>query len=91
MQFSLRDFVYLQHVTTFHEANKAKPLEPLLRQHGLILVPVWTSNHIKYKEWNEITYPFPNFNDAAVEVWEWIYVISFHTLLSMWLLIHAGI
>ena len=22
--------------------------------------------------WDEITYPFPNFNDTAVEVWEWI-------------------
>ena len=22
--------------------------------------------------WGEITYPFPNFNNAAVEVWEWI-------------------
>ena len=22
--------------------------------------------------WDEITYPFPNFNSAAVEVWEWI-------------------
>ena len=23
------------------------------------------------KVWDEITYPFPNFNGAAVEVWEW--------------------
>ena len=22
--------------------------------------------------WDEITYPSPNFNDAAVEVWKWI-------------------
>ena len=22
--------------------------------------------------WNEITYPFPNFNGATVYVWEWI-------------------
>ena len=22
--------------------------------------------------WGEITYPFPNFNSATVEVWEWI-------------------
>ena len=24
------------------------------------------------KVWDEITYPFPNFNGATVEVWEWI-------------------
>ena len=40
--------------------------------------------------WDEINYPFPNFNGYTVEVWEW-WVISSHTLLGMWLLIHAGI
>ena len=25
-----------------------------------------------YKVWDEITYPFPNFNGATVEVWKWI-------------------
>ena len=24
------------------------------------------------KAWNEIIYPFPNFNGTAIEVWEWI-------------------
>ena len=37
----------------------------------LILIPAWISNYIHYKVWDEITYPFPNFNSAAVEVWEW--------------------
>ena len=27
---------------------------------------------IHYKMWDEITYPFPNFNGCTVEVWEWI-------------------
>ena len=27
------------------------------------------SNYIQYKVWDEITYPFPNFNGEAVEVW----------------------
>ena len=27
---------------------------------------------IHYKGWNERTYPFPNVNVCAVEVWEWI-------------------
>ena len=39
---------------------------------------------------DEITYPFSNFNSAAVEVWNG-FVISSHTLLGMWLLIHARI
>ena len=36
--------------------------------------------------WDEITYPFPNFNGATVEVWEWI-----SSFMDMWLLIHAGV
>ena len=40
--------------------------------------------------WDEITYPFSNFNGAAVEVWKCLIFLS-HTLLGMWLLIHAGI
>ena len=33
--------------------------------------PTWIGNYIHYTVWDEITYPFPNFNGAAVEVWEW--------------------
>ena len=43
--------------------------------HGLTLISVRISNHIIHmlsKVWDEITYSFPNFNGAAVEVWEWI-------------------
>ena len=36
--------------------------------HGLTLIPVWISNHTHYKVWDEITYPFINFNGATVEV-----------------------
>ena len=57
--------------------------------HGLTWIPAWTSNYINYKMWDEITYPFPNFNCRTVDVWDWI--ISYHTLLGMWLLIHAQI
>ena len=39
---------------------------------------------------NEIAYPFPNHNAAAVKFWEWISNPS-HNLLGMWLLIHDGI
>ena len=40
--------------------------------HGLTLIPAWICNHIHYKMWDEINYPFLNFNGATVEVWEWI-------------------
>ena len=30
-------------------------------------MPAWISNYIHYKVWNEITYPFPNFNGYAVK------------------------
>ena len=32
----------------------------------------WISNHMPSKVWDEITYPFSNFNVATVEVWELI-------------------
>ena len=36
--------------------------------HGLTLIPAWISNHMPVKVWDEITYPFLNFNGATVEV-----------------------
>ena len=35
-------------------------------------MPECISNYIHYKMWDEIAYPFPNFNGSTVEVWEWI-------------------
>ena len=39
---------------------------------GLTLIPALMNDYIHYKMWDEITYPFLNFNGATVEVWEWI-------------------
>ena len=44
---------------------------PFYKQ-GLTLIQSSISNHIHYKVWYEITYPFPSFNGATVEVWEWM-------------------
>ena len=38
----------------------------------LISISAWKSNHASSKVWDEITYPFPNFNGCTVYVWEWI-------------------
>ena len=37
-------------------------------EHGLTLIPAWISNYIHYNVWDEITYPFLNFNGVTVEV-----------------------
>ena len=35
---------------------------------SITLIPAWISNYIHYNVWDEITYPFPNFNICTVEV-----------------------
>ena len=39
-------------------------LEPILLKNGLTLIILRISNHMPSKVWDDITYPFPNFNDA---------------------------
>ena len=41
-------------------------------QHGLTLIPAWISKYMPRNVWDAITYPFPNFKSATVEVWELI-------------------
>ena len=40
----------------------------LFYKYVLTLIPAWISNYILYNVWDEITYPFLNFNGATVEV-----------------------
>ena len=49
---------------------KAVAAMGLFYWHGLTLIPAWISNHMPSKVWEEIIYPFPNFNGCIVEVWE---------------------
>ena len=53
--------------------------------HGLTLIPAWINNYI-----HEITYPYHNFNDATIEVWEWINDFTLHLTgrLTLIFLIH---
>ena len=37
-------------------------------EHGVTLMPAWIINYTHYNVWDEITYPFLNFNGATVEV-----------------------
>ena len=45
---------------------------------GLTLIPAWIINYTHYKVLDEITFPFPNFSGAAIEVWEWISNLILH-------------
>ena len=51
----------------------------------LTLIITWISNHIHYKVWKEITYPFPNFYSYANKVWEWIFYWTCDYLSMSWL------
>ena len=35
-------------------------------QHGLALMSAWITNHMHSKVWENITYPFTNFNSATI-------------------------
>ena len=39
----------------------------------LMRTPIFLCYYIRYKLWDEITYAFPNFNSATVEVRKWIF------------------
>ena len=54
---------------TLHSLRKTQHMKR--QYHRLTLISSWISNYIQHKVWGEIIYPFPNFNSAAVEVWEW--------------------
>ena len=41
-------------------------LDPLY-QHGLTSTPALISNYIRFKVWDEMTYPFLNFNSATLK------------------------
>ena len=47
-------------------------LWPFFNFCGLTKILVWISDHIRYEVLDVITFPFPNFNGVAVEIWKWI-------------------
>ena len=72
----IRDFKY-ESVMQEDNGNKSNPLFERRAEtnHGSLLstwiwlIPAWISNCIYYSAMDEITKPFLNFNDVAVEVW----------------------
>ena len=43
----------------------------------------WVTNRISSKKWDEIIYPFSNFNGCTVEVWEWISNFITHFIMDV--------
>ena len=57
---------------------------PLLVPYGAPFTNIlaWISNYMPGNVWDEINYPFPNFNGCTIDVWEWISNLS-HSLYIM--------
>ena len=52
-----------------------------LYKHELTVFPLWRGNYIYCNMWDDIIYPFPNFNDATDEVGEGIlryFILQFY-------------
>ena len=67
----------------------------LITPHQSPLLSTWINfnpsmNKYLHQLKSEIMFPSLNFNSCTIEVWKWISDSS-HSLLGMWLLIHAGI
>ena len=57
-----------QNIYIFHQLKIASCGRFYIKvKHGLTLIPAWISNHMPSKVWDEITYPFLNFNGVTVE------------------------
>ena len=52
---------------TFNVRKHAFMCRGPLYKHGLTLIPTMTGNHKPSKVWDEITYPFPNFNGLGLD------------------------
>ena len=57
----------LQAHSYYHHMEINYPSSPFYKR-GLTLIPAWISNYTHYNVWDEITYPFLNFNGETVEV-----------------------
>ena len=92
---NVRKFVFHNplHNTALSFNSLAPRYETVLRQlhaHGFTSIPAWISNYIHYKVWDEINYLFQTSTVEPLKCGKG-YVISSHTLIGMWSLIHVGI
>ena len=69
------------HFTNFFTPNTFNTTEHIFSQMCWTLLevqngslPAWISNYMPSKVWNEITYPFLNFNGCAVVSWDNVFI-----------------
>ena len=56
-----------------------RPILPI----GINFIPSMENNHMTSKVWDEITYPFSNFNGVTVEICEWISNFIPHAMMDV--------
>ena len=52
-------------------------------KHRLTLITAWKLNRMFSKVWDEITYPFSNFDGGTVDVWTWISNFIAHFMMNV--------
>ena len=65
---SKRPWTLINYMGPYDKAIEYKKYWAPFYLHGLNYIPAWINNCIHYNVWDEITYPFLNFNGATVEV-----------------------
>ena len=53
--------------------------------HGATSIPLWISNHMLNKVWDEINHLFTNFNDCTFQIWKWINNFIPHFIMDIYL------
>ena len=87
--FTLVDFLYWLHqrlLPTMPPCFRYRSkYQRTLILNGLPIIEAWIrSNDMPCKVWDANTVPVPNFNGAAVEVWEWIGIFILHFTKHYW-------
>ena len=64
--YGMKYLLYFEKMTTWLQEVVFYSRVPFY-QYGLTVIPAWITNHIPKKMWDEITYPFPNFEVAPLK------------------------
>ena len=78
--YAITYFVYIETSREIRNSSTEDDTQVALR---LSLISAGISNHMPSKVWDEISYPFSNFNGSTVEVWEWICNFTPHYIMDV--------
>ena len=68
-----------------HSWCKAMKAIYIIYLHGATSIPLWISNHMLNKVWDEINHLFTNFNDCTFQIWKWINNFNPHFIMDIYL------